>query len=218
MTPQEAHQIGSDYIVVGRPITRVCRSSSSYRAIKDGIDRWLEKYIKQSLTDPSVIKIVWKSLSYQLWLYSEFVCWGWRRARCLHWSEKVREPLEYFEGELVAVIHRQDDVEDKWVLTLSTEIVTLEDIKEKTYFWNNILIPLLNYYKGEIMTLAKIYCAWLTENWGCLLEAGKSLSLGLSGIKSPIYTDNRVTLAYPETRTLIENGFIERKSKLNFQK
>ena len=24
-----------------------------------------------------------------------------------------------------------------------------------------------------------------------------------SGIKSPIYTDNRVTLAYPETRTLI---------------
>ena len=25
-----------------------------------------------------------------------------------------------------------------------------------------------------------------------------------SGIKSPIYTDNRVTLAYPETRTLIE--------------
>ena len=30
-----------------------------------------------------------------------------------------------------------------------------------------------------------------------------------SGIKSPIYTDNRVTLAYPDTRTLIENGFVE---------
>ena len=30
-----------------------------------------------------------------------------------------------------------------------------------------------------------------------------------SGIKSPIYTDNRVTLAYPETRTLIEDGFVE---------
>ena len=50
-------------------------------------------------------------------------------------SEKVREPLKCFEGELVAVIHRQDDVEDEWVLTLSSEIVTLEDIKEKTYFW-----------------------------------------------------------------------------------
>lgn len=31
-----------------------------------------------------------------------------------------------------------------------------------------------------------------------------------SGIKSPIYTDNRVTLAYPETRTLIGNGFVEK--------
>ena len=31
-----------------------------------------------------------------------------------------------------------------------------------------------------------------------------------SGIKSPIYTDNRVTLAYSETRTLIENGFVEK--------
>ena len=49
-------------------------------------------------------------------------------------SEKVREPLECFEGELISVIHRQDNVEDKWVLTLSSEIVTLEVIKEKTYF------------------------------------------------------------------------------------
>lgn len=30
-----------------------------------------------------------------------------------------------------------------------------------------------------------------------------------SGIKSPIYTDNRITLSYPETRTLIEGGFVE---------
>lgn len=30
-----------------------------------------------------------------------------------------------------------------------------------------------------------------------------------SGIKSPIYTDNRITLSYPETRTLIEDGFVE---------
>ncbi len=49
-------------------------------------------------------------------------------------SEKVREPLECFEGELISVIHQQDNVEDKWVLTLSSEIVTLEGIKEKTYF------------------------------------------------------------------------------------
>jgi orotate phosphoribosyltransferase len=30
-----------------------------------------------------------------------------------------------------------------------------------------------------------------------------------SGIKSPIYCDNRITLSYPETRTLIKNSFIE---------
>ncbi|MCC9800025.1 orotate phosphoribosyltransferase, partial [Streptococcus agalactiae] len=30
-----------------------------------------------------------------------------------------------------------------------------------------------------------------------------------SGVKSPIYTDNRVTLSYPETRTLSENGFVK---------
>lgn len=30
-----------------------------------------------------------------------------------------------------------------------------------------------------------------------------------SGIQSPIYTDNRITLSYPETRTLIENGFVK---------
>ncbi len=29
------------------------------------------------------------------------------------------------------------------------------------------------------------------------------------GIKSPIYTDNRITLSYPETRSLIENRFVE---------
>ncbi|MGT2910914.1 orotate phosphoribosyltransferase [Streptococcus cameli] len=30
-----------------------------------------------------------------------------------------------------------------------------------------------------------------------------------SGIKSPIYTDNRITLSFPDTRTLIEDGFVE---------
>ncbi|MGT2831962.1 orotate phosphoribosyltransferase [Streptococcus halotolerans] len=29
-----------------------------------------------------------------------------------------------------------------------------------------------------------------------------------SGIKSPIYTDNRITLSYPETRSLIEDSFV----------
>lgn len=31
-----------------------------------------------------------------------------------------------------------------------------------------------------------------------------------SGIKSPIYCDNRLTLSYPEVRTLIERGIAEK--------
>ena len=30
-----------------------------------------------------------------------------------------------------------------------------------------------------------------------------------SGIKSPIYCDNRLTLSYPETRKVVENGLAE---------
>lgn len=36
-------------------------------------------------------------------------------------SEKVSAPLEVFEGELVAIIHRADDVETKWILTTAGE-------------------------------------------------------------------------------------------------
>lgn len=124
-------------------------------------------------------------------------------------SEKIREPLESFEGELIAVIHRQNDVEDKWVLTSTNENITIEDIKEKTYFWNNILLPLLNYCKGEIMTLAKDIARDLLKIEAVYLKPEEPFTWA-SGIKSPIYTDNRVTLAYPETRTLIENGFVEK--------
>ena len=44
--------------------------------------------------------------------------------------------MESFEGELIAVIHRQDDVEDKWVLTSTNENITIEDIKEKETRYN----------------------------------------------------------------------------------
>ena len=37
----------------------------------------------------------------------------------------------------------------------------------------------------------------------------KDLFTWASGIKSPIYTDNRVTLSYPEIRTFIRQSFVE---------
>ncbi len=49
-------------------------------------------------------------------------------------SEKVSTPLEVFEGELAAIIHRADDVETKWVLTTAGETVIYDQIKQATHF------------------------------------------------------------------------------------
>ncbi|MFR6967912.1 orotate phosphoribosyltransferase, partial [Streptococcus pneumoniae] len=57
------------------------------------------------------------------------------------------------------------------------------------------------------MTLAKDIASHLLKIQAVYLKPEEPFTWA-SGIKSPIYTDNRVTLAYPETRTLIENGFV----------
>ena len=59
------------------------------------------------------------------------------------------------------------------------------------------------------MTLAKEIARDLLKIKAVYLKPEEPFT-SASGIKSPIYTDNRVTLAYPETRTLIEDGFVEK--------
>ena len=59
------------------------------------------------------------------------------------------------------------------------------------------------------MTLAKEIARDLLKIKAVYLKPEEPFTWA-SGIKTPIYTDNRVTLAYPETRTLIENGFVEK--------
>ncbi|MGM0123048.1 hypothetical protein IGI37_000414 [Enterococcus sp. AZ194] len=49
-------------------------------------------------------------------------------------SKKVTSALEEFEGQLVAIIHRKNDIEDKWVATSSGEGLTKKEIAEQTYF------------------------------------------------------------------------------------
>ena len=58
------------------------------------------------------------------------------------------------------------------------------------------------------MSLAKDIASHLLKIQAVYLKPEEPFTWA-SGIQSPIYTDNRVTLAYPETRTLIENGFVE---------
>ena len=42
--------------------------------------------------------------------------------------------ISTFKGKLAAIIHRRDDVEDKFVITGQDETLTKEDIQEATHF------------------------------------------------------------------------------------
>ena len=55
----------------------------------------------------------------------------------------VEEPVEEFTGRLAAVIHRLDDVEDKWVVTPLNLRLSEEEIRERTWFQER-------YFKSEI--------------------------------------------------------------------
>ncbi|MDM5247774.1 inorganic pyrophosphatase [Lysinibacillus sp. G4S2] len=49
-------------------------------------------------------------------------------------SKRKQEPLESFTGNLVAIIHRNDDIEDKWVVGLPNEEFSVEEIWEQVSF------------------------------------------------------------------------------------
>ncbi|MBF0777801.1 orotate phosphoribosyltransferase [Streptococcus cuniculi] len=59
------------------------------------------------------------------------------------------------------------------------------------------------------MTLSREIAAHLLDIKAVYLQPEEPFTWA-SGIQSPIYTDNRITLSYPDTRTLIEDGFVEK--------
>lgn len=46
----------------------------------------------------------------------------------------VDVPLQTFTGSVIAVIHRHNDVEDKWVVAPEGVVFTQEEIAARTYF------------------------------------------------------------------------------------
>lgn len=46
----------------------------------------------------------------------------------------VDEPLKEFTGRIIAVIHRLDDVEEKWVAAPENVTFTKEEIMEQVHF------------------------------------------------------------------------------------
>lgn len=56
----------------------------------------------------------------------------------------VNEPVEKFTGKIIAVIHRSDDVEEKWVVCPENITFTKEEIMEQIKFQEQ-------YYKSEVI-------------------------------------------------------------------
>lgn len=46
----------------------------------------------------------------------------------------VRKPVDKFTGKMVAVVHRFDDVEDKWVVVPEDMVISKNEIEEAIYF------------------------------------------------------------------------------------
>lgn len=46
----------------------------------------------------------------------------------------VNKPIEQFVGKVVAIIHRLDDVEDKWVVAPQEATLTKEEILKQVHF------------------------------------------------------------------------------------
>ncbi len=46
----------------------------------------------------------------------------------------VDEPVDSFDGEVIAIIHRKDDVEEKWVVAPRGKKFTKEEIEKETWF------------------------------------------------------------------------------------
>lgn len=49
-------------------------------------------------------------------------------------SKEATSPIKTFEGVLVAVIHRKNDNENKWVVTSEKEVLSEKEIVERTHF------------------------------------------------------------------------------------
>ena len=55
----------------------------------------------------------------------------------------VTKPIKEFTGKIIAIIHRFDDIEEKWVVVPENMIFTKEEIKEQVQFQEK-------YFKSEV--------------------------------------------------------------------
>ena len=53
----------------------------------------------------------------------------------------VNKPVSEFTGKVIAVVHRYNDVEEKWVVAPEGKVFSVEEIKNKSHFRSNIFSP-----------------------------------------------------------------------------
>ena len=56
----------------------------------------------------------------------------------------VNEPVGKFTGKIIAIVHRKDDVEEKWVVVPDGMMVSKDEIRQQIYFQEQ-------YYDSEIV-------------------------------------------------------------------
>lgn len=55
----------------------------------------------------------------------------------------VNEPVKEFVGKIIAIIHREDDIEEKWIVAPEGMTFTKEEIMQQVHFQEQ-------YFKSEI--------------------------------------------------------------------
>lgn len=55
----------------------------------------------------------------------------------------IDKPVKEFVGKIIAIIHREDDVEEKWVVVPENITFTKDEIMEQVYFQEK-------YFKSEV--------------------------------------------------------------------
>lgn len=61
----------------------------------------------------------------------------------------ISQPVASFTGEVIAVIHRRDDVEDKWIVVQPGLRLTKEEIRHQTLFQEQFFDSWIEMCGGE---------------------------------------------------------------------
>ena len=61
----------------------------------------------------------------------------------------VEHPVDQFTGKVIAIIHRLDDVEEKWVVAPEGVTFTKEEIKKRVAFQEQ-------YFRSEVISLEEV--------------------------------------------------------------